>query len=83
MSITQPIDGLRLLLSGAAKRINDEPSVGGRAGETGMEKREGKNESEMGREGERQGAKEWEIDGEKTRGRENESDTNKEGKREK
>lgn len=39
MSITQPIDGLRLLLSGAAKRINDEPSVGGRDSETGMEKR--------------------------------------------
>lgn len=38
MSITQPIDGLRLLLSGAAKRINDERSVGGRDSETGMEK---------------------------------------------
>lgn len=58
MSITQPIDGLRLLLSGAAKRINDEPSVGSRAGETGIEKREGGNESEMNREGERQEDKE-------------------------
>lgn len=69
MSITQPIDGLRLLLSGAAKRINDEPSVGGRARETGMEKSEGKNESETGREGERQGAKEgdWQEKKEKAR----------------